>query len=203
MRPALALAPEGGFLAVWQEEGAGVFARTFDGDGTPRGSAVTVRSGAASLPAVARGADGGYLVAWSGPVDTSEPGLGKLETRIYGRHLDGAGLPDGSAVGLSTGGGIFHGSPAVAAGADGYLAAWSVWNRSAPLAVRALSIDLAGRPETDSVRLNQSSINYMWSLGITTGADGSFLVAWEGFDAAGHSAVNARQVAVAGAAQAE
>jgi len=193
-RPALAPAVGGGFLAAWQEgEDGGVFARTFGADGVARGAAVAVRSGNATLPAVARGEDGSYLATWVGPV--AEAGLGQLETRVWGRTLDAAGLPNGPAVALSTGGGVFHGSPGVVAGADGYLVAWSIWGRSFPQSVRGVSVDTLGRPLAQSFRLSERAINFQWSLGLAADAAGRYVVAWDGFDGNDEGSINARLVA--------
>lgn len=193
-RPALAPAAGGGFLAAWQEgEDGGVFVRSFDAAGVPRGTAVAVRAGEATLPALARGRDGGYLVTWVGPV--AEAGLGQLETQVWGRTLDAAGQPSGPATALSTGGGVFHGSPGVAAGADGYLVAWSIWGRSLPRSVRGVSVDTLGRPLAGSFRLSERAINFQWSLGLAADAKGRFVVAWDGFDGEGEGSINARVVA--------
>lgn len=193
-RPALAPAGGGGFLAVWQEEdGGGVSARTFDAEAFPVGPSVAVRSADATLPAVARGRDGGYLVTWVGPV--IEAGLGQLETRVYGRSLNAIGMPNGPALALSTGGGVFHGSPGVVAGADGYLVAWSIWSRSAPWAVRGVAADSLGRPVAASFRLSERAINYQWSLGLATAADGRYVIAWDGYDSQGEASINGRSVA--------
>lgn len=190
-RPALAPSDDGGFLAVWQRhDDGGVAVRGFGAEGVPAGPAATVTGSPASLPVVARGGDGGYLVAWVGPVPESASGM--LEHRVYGRSLDPQGVPVGPVRALSSGGGRAHGSPAVIAAGEDYLAAWTVWGRNRPRSVRAARLDALGRAPTESVRLSARAINFQWSLGLGAAPSGRYVATWVGYDDEDRGAINGR-----------
>ncbi|MCP4657363.1 MAG: hypothetical protein GY856_18280 [bacterium] len=86
--PAVATAASGGVVVVWEsrdEEGTelGIFCRSYDAQGVPKGSAFRVSTAAGTEPAVAADADGNFLVAWR------QPGS------LRGRRFNPAGVPLG------------------------------------------------------------------------------------------------------------
>ena len=99
--PALAPAPNGGFLAVWKSsdqdgDQSGVYARHFDADGNARGSESLVNTTTAGYQeeaAVAAGRDGNVVVVWKG-TDPGSPPYG-----IYAQRF---------ALSADNGGGVFN-----------------------------------------------------------------------------------------------
>jgi hypothetical protein len=114
--PAVAIAPDGGFLAIWKDDldvPATVHGRLYDASGTPRGAAVRLSApGApASDPRVAADPSGRFLAVWSN------------DQGIAGRLLEPDGTPLGGETLLAAGASLV--SPDVIADpAGGFLLSW-------------------------------------------------------------------------------
>lgn len=123
--PAVAVAPDGGFLAAWDSTDltAGeddVLVRRFAADGTPSGAetfAHAARSGQQSAPAAAASDQGTFLVAWE------EVPAGGGTRRVVGQVFDdgGARFPVEFRAGS---GAAEQSAPAVAGGDDAFALAW-------------------------------------------------------------------------------
>ena len=194
--PAIAAADDGGFLVTWQgccgtNGDPVVLARRFAADGSALGDELTVSAAPSAgqyLPTVARGASGEFLVAWMGAAN-DETGS---KYRIYGRLVSAEGTPIGSDVALSTGSDRADSAPAVAAGPDGYVVAWTVWDATFPYAIYASSYDDALAPRGPALLVNSGPINFQWSLALASDGQGRYVLAWEGFDSSDHVAVTGR-----------
>ncbi len=195
--PAVAAAEDGGFLVAWKgccdaSGDALVVARRFAADGSAAGDAFAVSAsssgGGQFLPAVARGASGELLVAWMGAAD-DETGSA---FRIYGRLVSADGAPVGSDVVLSTGSDRADSAPAVAAAPGGYVVAWTVWGSTFPYAILAVPVDPSLAATGPAIPVNTGVINFQWALALTGNGEGRYLLAWEGFDATGHVAIEGR-----------
>ena len=96
-RPAVAAAPDGSFVVVWQSHGAdgnnyGVFARRYDAFGAPLGGEFQVNShttGAQREPALALDPAGGFAVTWHGE------GPGGAGFDVFGQIYDAGGARRG------------------------------------------------------------------------------------------------------------
>jgi len=97
--PAVAVAADGGFVVVWEDQGAadgdlyGVVARRFSAAGAPLGGDVVVNQTTAGYqyePTIAALAGGGYVVAWR--EDGGRDGSGSA---VFARLLTAAGVPAG------------------------------------------------------------------------------------------------------------
>lgn len=193
---AVAAAEDGGFLVAWKSccGTSGdplVLARRFAPDGSAAGDAFAVSVSSSRgqyLPAVARGANGEFVVAWMGATD-DETGS---RYRIYGRLVSAAGDPIGSDVALSTGSDRADSAPAVAVAPDGYVVAWTVWDRTFPYAIFAAPVDASLAPTGPVIPVNTGVINFQWELALTGDGQGRYLLAWEGFDSSGHLAIEGR-----------
>ncbi len=102
--PAVATGPDGGFVVVWDGEGAGdvlgVYAARFDADGTRLADDFLVNAYTTSgqvRPSVAfsGGSDAEFLVAWRGAGTGDGSG-------IFGRRFDSAGAPVSSEFRVSS-----------------------------------------------------------------------------------------------------
>src|SRR5262249_36138013 len=109
--PAVASDPTGGFVVVWQSNGAapaardpdGVFARRFDSTAAPLGAEFQVNSyttGSQREPAVAIDGDGNFVVVWDsigyrGGQDGSQGG-------VFGQHFLRTGEPLGDEFQVNT-----------------------------------------------------------------------------------------------------
>jgi hypothetical protein len=198
-RPAIAAGPEGGFVVAWQaccdDDGDAVFARAFDGAGEALGAGVQVNSATAGLqiwPAIASGADGGFLVAWMSP-GVPESGF---DFQVNGRPLDGSGAPVGSQMVLSQGDGTAHGAPTLATAPDGYLLAWTTWYGSFTSSIRAATVSAQGTPRGEMIRVSNGPVGTQWELSLATDGAGHYLAAWQGFDEDGNPSINVRPLAL-------
>jgi hypothetical protein len=129
-QPAVAVAPDGTFVVVWEsgdyygptQDGSrfGIFGRRFDATGTALGpdfQVNTYTTGSQADPALAMDAAGNFVVAWESDYYS--------QNGIFAQHFTG-GLPDGPEFQVSTPTTAFPDAPAVAAGADGrFVFAWN------------------------------------------------------------------------------
>lgn len=198
-RPAVAAGPDAGFVVAWQgccdDDGDGVFVRSFDADGAPLGAGTQVNTAAEGLqiwPALARGESGGFLVAWMSP---GTPSSG-FEYQVYGRPLDASGAPAGPQMVLSQGDGNAHGAPTLAAAPDGYLLAWTTWRGSFTTGVHAATVSEQGTPRGEAIRVSTGPVGTQWELSLATDGQGHYLAAWQGFDADGNPSINVRPLAL-------
>lgn len=125
--------PSGEFLVVWSRWWDDVYAQRLSGAGTLLDNAgtpgderdpseafvVSDAAGRQAYPAVAAGADGGYLVAWR---DTRADSSGD----VYGQVVAAGGALSGTHIVLSALGGVYQTTPDVAYDPVGsaYLAVW-------------------------------------------------------------------------------
>jgi hypothetical protein len=116
-QPAVAMAPDGGYLVVWAAGSGGIYGRLYDASGNPRTGEILVSTPNADsgqyAPRVAASSKGGFLVVWpeAGP-------------RAKGRFVDANGQPLGSEIRF---GAFFRNQqfPDVAADAEGnYVVVW-------------------------------------------------------------------------------
>lgn len=196
-QPAIAPAAGGGFLVSWQgcwieTENLEIFVRAFDAAAQPLGEGLRINSATAGnqiWPALARGADGGYLSAWMTP---GAPGSG-LAYQVVARPLDDDGRPAGPEVTLSSGTASAHGAPTLAASPDGFVALWTTWSGSYTSGVLAAEVSPLGLPLGEAIEVSpQGVIGTQWQLALATDGEGSFLAAWQGFDEDGHPSISAR-----------
>lgn len=124
--PALAFAPDGGFVVAWSAfadgDGSGVFVRAFDAAGRPRTGEIQVNSdpaGAQTAPSVAVQTDGRFLVAWQSGFEGA--------ITVHAQLFAPSGVRLGDALPLDPAGALPQLTPAVAAGPGGFAAVWHRW----------------------------------------------------------------------------
>jgi hypothetical protein len=182
-QPAAAVNGAQDVLIAWSAADAdesGIFARLFDRNLTPVGNTFQVNTEEAldqGLPRIAAGADGAFLVSWwtrvqpnSGPRDAAQlvAPNGSLAggEKLIGDEWKTANLAP-NVVALP-GGGFAH--------------AWVIWNRWYAIGIYAELLDAAGNPLDKPVRVSDSRPQGVHQLGLAAAADGTFFLAWEGFN---------------------
>jgi hypothetical protein len=105
--PVAAALPDGGFVITWMDYAVdghdwGIFGQRFNADGSPAGAGfqvATTTSGGQLNSSVAALTDGGYVVTWSGPDQSSGSFM------IYGRRYasDGSAVTGEFIIGAGTG----------------------------------------------------------------------------------------------------
>lgn len=128
--PDIAMSPDGSSVVVWRSwnqagPGAGIYGRRFDADGEPLGGEFRIHQStipSAGTPAVTRGPDGGFLVAWD-RCDFSNPAAG---CAVLARRYDASGKAAGREFLVSTKDTRTHEHPAAAFDSRGNFAI--TWN---------------------------------------------------------------------------
>ena len=231
--PALAVAPSGRWLAIWtQPAGAdqvGLAGALFNAQDRlvrrfelpdpipdPGGLVTSFGAHVAALPG------GGFAVAFTVGIqdDPLADPINPSDTDAYLLRLDRQGRQVGGAVRVHADAEGFQAASDVGASGAGIVVSWTSWSRDLAddreVFVRVFAPDLT--PLSGEVAVNQSPIPPERTLGnadLAVGADGRFVVAWEGersrgsgigdvlvraFDAAGEPASGEAPVeAIAGA----
>jgi hypothetical protein len=175
--PAVAGAPDGRFVVVWQSDEGGsyeIFGQRYDAGGAPAGSEFFVNSittSDQSAAHVAMGADGGFVVVWKS--DFSDG--------IYVRRFASDATPLGPEVTVDTAP-TFPARPGAAAlSGGGFVVVWEDEDLD-DRGVLARLYDASGAPTGPQFVVNGVTTNAQWypALAATTG--GEFVVVWQDQD---------------------
>lgn len=180
--PALAADADGRVLVLWDAadgSSTGVFHRLYSAQGTQLGEAQRVNTatvGRQGKPAAAHMAGQGFLVLWHGA--TGE----RLRTRIYGQRLDGAGQKVGGEFEVSHGAEEYEYDPTIVATPDGtYFAAWMLWDRSFPRALRGRELAADGSPLGIEININTFRMDAQYRSFVAVDPHDGLFAVWEGF----------------------
>ena len=190
MRPALAAAPDGSFLVVWEYLlAADVMAQWFESDGTARSGPARLNdftSGDQMRPRPAVGADGAALVVWmSWNQDGDAFG-------VYGRMLASDGSLPGAELHLPTSAAGYQDNPEVAARSGGFVVTWETPNTTHDDVVVRL-FDADGAPVSGEIGVATDTTGHQWEPHVASLADGGFAVSWYGHTPqSGYFSVSAR-----------
>ncbi len=153
--PAVAALADGGFVVVWSSATSpagdtdfAILGQRFDASGAPLGDELQVNTSliyVQSMPAVAGGDDGSFLVAWRSG-DFASGGVDGDRYGIAARAFAGSGTPLGDELVVNTYTSGLQESPAVAAAPDGrYLVAWQSngsWGNDTTLSIQARAYEV-------------------------------------------------------------
>jgi hypothetical protein len=186
--PAVAMAPDGRFLVVWQSDGEdgsswGVFGQAYKNDGTTSGTEFQVNSttaGAQHSPAVAFVAStlsaDLFAVVWQ---SEGQDGPGAGPSGIFTRSFDGNGNAQSteSAVNLPMTGA--HGHPRIASDPSGnFVVAWEDLT-SAGSGVYLRRFSSSGTSLSTQLSVDASTAGAQHNPAVTTDAIGNFVVTWD------------------------
>lgn len=181
--PALATAPSGGFLAIWEGVGAGdpdsgVFGQPFDAAGTALGGALLFNSyttGEQGDSAVAADGQGNFVVVWTGADQDGS------DTGIFGRRVGPTGTLLGGEFQVNTYTTGYQVSPAVAADSAGnFLVVWtsvSLDNLRSPVIGRRFNA--AGVAQGNEFQINANSTDRLSDPAVAADSAGNFVVTWD------------------------
>ena len=214
-QPAISRTADGGFLVVWASAGGGgigegggpedgsglgIQLRRFDASGTAVGDELQINAGTAGnqeWPAITRRSDDGFVVAWE-----SADADGSLDA-IRARRLDASGALLGAELAIN---GYTTGDqrrPTVAPLADGaFVVSWESEGSPADsegTGVIARRFAADGSPTSGDVQVNATTSGDQGRPGVSSSADGRFLVVWQQ-DTGGDLDVYARRFDATGAA---
>jgi hypothetical protein len=178
-RPALAMAPTGNFVVVWEgPDGSsdGIFGQRFAAAGTPVGSEFRVNTyttGGQVAAVVAMNPAGHFVVVWrSYDQDGSDWG-------IFGQRFDATGTPLGSEfrVNSYTTGGQFD--PAVAMDAQGnFVVVWDSPQDGDLEGVFGQRYDASGLPRGSEFRVSSYTMGRQYTARVASDPSGNVVVVW-------------------------
>jgi hypothetical protein len=179
----------GGFVVAWESNGQdgsgyGVVARRYDTGGAPLGPEFVVNTytvGGQSLPAVAAGADGGFVVVWNGlGQDGSYYG-------VFGRRFDPAGAPLGDEFLVNTYTSSYQLGPSVSMDGNGrWVVVWQSLAQDGNLwGVFGQRYDAGGTALGGEFRVNSYTPGNQYEPSVAADDAGGFVVVWTSYAQAG------------------
>jgi hypothetical protein len=180
--PAIAADADGDFVVAWNSfaqdgGGTGVFARRFNTSGTPLAAEFQVHTytiGNQADPAVARDADGDFLVAWDSPHDLSSVGL-------FARRFASSGAAQATEFQVTT---YTNGAQNDAAvdfdGSGGFLIAWGSVQDGDSYGVFARRFNASGAAQAVEFQVNTYTPDVQYLPVVEVRPGGDFVVAWMG-----------------------
>lgn len=185
-RPAVARAPGGGFVVVWdsdEQDGSlgDVYARRYAADGAPLGDEFRVNTTARNrqyAPRVAIDADGGFVVGW---LSNAQNGVG---LSIYARRYDATGVPLADEFRVDSTGHATAAQFDMAMAPDGrFVAVWvdALSLVGASLQTRTLNAQRYapdGSLDGAVIEIYQSSLLRVRTPSVACDAAGNFVAAW-------------------------
>ncbi len=191
-KAAIAAAPDGRFVVVWESRGSGgsdtelmsIQGQRFAADATPVGGQFQVNSytpGQQLLPAVGVGPAGFFVVVWQ---STGSNGTDDSETSILGQRFSASGAPVGGEFqvnGYTTGEQVL---PSVAVNPSGEaLVAWqsagSPGDDSSSSSIQGQRYDAFGTPVGGQFQINAYTTSSQVRPSVTADPTGQFVVTWQ------------------------
>jgi hypothetical protein len=178
-RPAVASAPSGIFVVVWESfdgSSIGVAGQRYASSGAPLGTEFQVNTYTTDgqyRPAVSSDASGGFVVVWES--------LDGYFLGISGQRFAAAGAPAGPEFRVNTYTTIDQTAPSVAADASGnFVVAWeSNYQDGSARGIYAQRYDSSGVRSGPEFRVNTFTPNNQFVPAVAADASGNFLVVWE------------------------
>ena len=192
--PAVAALPNGGFTVAWTYNdaleggsGLGIFARSFDANGTPAADEFSVASkliGNQQNPDIASLSDGGTVVVWQSAATEGDGDSNGISGQIYGS--------DGTAVGgefkINTEIESSQASPSVAGLAGGrFIVAWSSDDADVDgdgFGISAQMYNADGTAIGGEFTVNTNVADDQINASVTSLASGGFVITWQSRDPA-------------------
>ena len=184
--PEMAVLSDGGFVVTWTSyeqdgSGAGVFARTFDALGAPRGTVDlpvnAFTSGQQQRPKVAALPGGAFVVSWT------SYGQDGSETAVFARRF-AADLTPGPEFRVNTYTTNAQDDSDVAADAGGgFVVVWNTEVGSGDYDISGQRYDASGAAVGSEFRVNVVTTGSQWRPAVDMDRDGSFVAVWQTPDA--------------------
>jgi len=187
--PAVAMAPNGDFVIVWDSEDSsnnnyGVHGQRFAADGAPIGTEIQVQINTFYLtlePSVAMAHDGRFVAVWS----TLGPGGSGYD--IFGQRFASDGSPSGTELQVNTYTQLDQREPSVAMTGDGsFVVVWQSDGQDGDgLGVFGQRFAADGSALGSEFQVNTYTSHDQHSPAVTSAADGRFVVVWGSYHVSG------------------
>ncbi|WP_280377091.1 calcium-binding protein [Pseudomonas sp. BN515] len=186
--PTISGLADGGYLVVWEGTGSGdsygIFAQRFNASGAKVGVETRINTDVLDSqdePAIAPLANGGYVVTWETIQDSTD---GTTDT--YVQLFNSAGTKVGTQVRVNTTTVGSQGEPEITALLDGgYLLVWCGSGGGDETGIFAQRFNASGAKVGLEVRINTNTANIQEFPHVTLLVDGSYVISWDSYDAAG------------------
>ncbi len=213
--PAVTTDADGNFVVVWDSygsSGAGGWSaqgQRFSGAGVPLGAQFQVNSLtpiSEAYTAIATGADGDFVVVWSGFTSTGD----FLTRNVLAQRWSATGVPQGALFRVNTYTPNIQSLPAIAADADGdFVVVWqsngSSGGDTSGYSVQGQRYSAAGAPQGAQFQVNSYTSGGQDVPAIAADAGGNFVVVWESTGSSGGDtsldSVQAQRYSAAGVPQ--
>ncbi len=182
--PAVATDADGDFIVAWNSvhdgSSRGIFGRVFSSAGIALASEFQVNTYTLfdqQGPAVAAGADGGFVVVWRSQGQIGLPN----QYDLLARRISDSGAPLATEFQVNIYGStlISPSSPSVAATADGdFVIAWHVFGDGSDYGIFARRFSSAGAPLTGEFQVNRYTVGHQLAASVAASAAGDFVIAW-------------------------
>ncbi len=175
--PAIAVAPDGSFVAVWEADGnldgngRGIFGRRFAADGTPLSGDFIVNAttqGDQTTPAIAMDGSGNFVVAWTGPGTNKD---------IFMRRFDASANPLSGDILVNSFTSSDQLNPAIGMNSSGaFVVAWEGAGADDDHGVWAQQFDSSGAAVGTEFRVNAVLGANQYDASVAVAPDGSFVI---------------------------
>ena len=202
--PAVASAPGGGFVVVWQsplQDGSdfGIVGRRYDAAGVPLGGEFQVNSyttGVQHRPDLAVAPGGGFMVTWE------DQGQDGSYSGVFARRYDASGVAQGGEFRVNSFTTLLQERPAIAADGTGhFVVVWSdqqegiLIDVSAQIGLSGRRFSPSGTPVGAEFRVNAYTTGNQQTAAVAADATGGFVVTWSssgGQDGSGYGVFGQR-----------
>ena len=195
--PAVAAAPDGRFVVVWESDaspgdsdGQSIRGRLYGADGLPRGDDFQVNDFVLddqTFPQVGMADDGSFVVVWE---SEESPGSDDSSNSVQARRYDANGTPRGSQFQVNSRINSFQQEPDVGVAPDGSFVVVFASRDSAGSDGSGDSVQMRRYAANGQAQGPEQQVNVTTSLNqtrprVAVDADGTYLVAWESATSAG------------------
>ncbi|MGF6692128.1 Ca2+-binding RTX toxin-like protein [Metapseudomonas resinovorans] len=186
--PTISGLADGGYLAVWEGAGSddtyGIFAQRFNASGAKVGGEFRINTDTLDTqeePAIAPLANGGFVVTWQTTRDSLD---GTVDS--YVQLYNAVGVKVGGQVLVNTTTLGSQSEPEITPLSDGgYLLVWCGNGSGDATGIFAQRFNAAGAKVGVEVRVNTTTANIQEFPRVTLLVDGSYVITWDSYDAAG------------------
>jgi hypothetical protein len=195
---AVAAAPDGRFVVVWESDvspgdpdGSSIRGRLYGANGLPRGSDFQVNDfvlGNQTVPQVGMADDGSFVVAWT---SEKSPGDDDDSTSIQARRFDANGNPRGPQFQVNTASNFIQNEADVGVAPDGrFVVVFSSFPTGAGTDGDSFSIQMRrysadGQAQGAAQQVNVVTQSFQDQPKVAVDADGTYLVVWRSDGSAG------------------
>jgi hypothetical protein len=189
--PSVAVSDQGSFVVAWQDvdqlapylAATKIKAQRFAADGAALGGEFQVNTYwpyYCSLPAVAVGSQGNFIVVWG---SIGSPGSDNDSSSVQARRYAADGTPQGDQFQVNSFTNGYQGGRGVAIDGQGnFVVAWSSRGSSgtdsSSLSVQARLFDASGAPVTEDFQVNTYTTDLQAAAVVAFDAQGRFVVSW-------------------------